>query len=66
MAGGHGFVGFVVVFDVIGPQTGAAVTDVHVAVGDGEVALAFLCLGLELGDSSLGRADVDLLPSRGA
>ncbi len=42
VAGSGGFVGFAVVFDVVGAKTGVRVVNVHIAVCRGDVALAAL------------------------
>jgi hypothetical protein len=56
------FVGLVVVFDVVGAEALASVPDVHVVIGDEEIALAALgAFGGELGDAALGRGWVGLL-----
>ena len=58
---GVGIVGFAVVFQMIRAQPHLPVVQVHVSVGDEEIALAFLCFRRKIGISRLSGRQPRLL-----
>jgi hypothetical protein len=61
VAGGNGFVGPDVVFDVVGAEARAAIVDVHIAVGGDDVALAALRFCFHVGDAAFAGGEAGLL-----
>ncbi len=61
MASGDGFVGLVVVLDMVGAKARAGVTDVDVAVGRSDVSLPGLRSGFKFGDQALAGSRANFL-----
>src|SRR6267143_2987189 len=61
VAGGGGFVGLAVVFDVVGAKTGLRVVNINVAVSRDDVAFAALRFSFQICDSAFGRRKASLL-----
>ena len=65
VAGGDGFEGLPVEFNVVGAKTGVPVMDVDVSIGGGDVAAAALRFRFQVGNAAFGGRKTNLL-SRGA
>src|SRR5580704_1005302 len=61
MAGSDGFVGSIVVFDVVGAEPRVSIVNVHGAAGAGDFALACLRFCFEVGDAAFAGRRPSLL-----
>src|SRR6267143_6959432 len=61
VAGGDGFEGLAVIFDVIGAKARVSIADVDITIGGGDVAPAALRSCFQLGDAGLRRRQMNLL-----
>ncbi len=61
MAAGGCFIGFAVVFDVIGAKTAVPVVNIHVPVGGGQITFAALRFRFQACDSAFARRKPGLL-----
>jgi hypothetical protein len=61
VAGGDGFEGLAVVFDVVGAKARVSIADVHIAIGGGDIAAPALRFCFEFGDAGLRRRKMNLL-----
>src|SRR5882724_10874249 len=61
VAGGDGFEGLAVIFDMVGAKARVSIADVDITIGGGDVTAAALCFCFQLGDAGLRSRQMNLL-----